>query len=629
MINEMHETRAALELLMQSCLIFSGAVLAVALIRPLLLRFLGASAAYGCWLLLPVALLAQALPSGTAEPVPLAAVTAVAPSAPAAAPLAMALPVASPRLSPTQALGMLALWGAGALLCAGFMRVQQGRLQRSLSRSDAGWRSPAGSSPALIGCWPQRLVLPADFEQRFDAQEQALILAHEQVHARRHDNRWNLLAAVLLALQWFNPLAWWAWRRMRADQELACDAAVLQQAGTGLPSYTSALLKSCHAAMPMGLSSRWGLRHPLLERVRLLNARAPAAWARRSALPLLLSIGAGTGVLVQAAVPLLPTLPVEQSQPARSVLQSKGPVVQLELRTQQAEGEALGTPIKLGFSLLDWRQRQGDRSISYRIPLEGWCLNFRLNAMPDGSTRPHAAMLDADCEREIGAAAPLDAAGSPTVLQQTSEPGKAPRQVQLRMSTVDPQSKEFALLRSNTQLRPTPQLQEQDKAWRRARGELAPPPAPPVPPPPPPAPPPIRSVPQAEPTQAEPMIELRMAIELSEVQEGKKETWRSQPVLQLAPGQHATVMLRGSQTQASADQIALDFWAEDLGESKVKVWAEIKKGDPLQTVSSPRVVTRDGTKARIEMGREDANGNKEMLSIDVTPTVLGKARDGA
>jgi len=113
------------------------------------------------------------------------------------------------------------------------------------------------------------------------------------------------------------------------------------------------------------------------------------------------------------------------------------------------------------------------------------------------------------------------------------------------------------------------------------------------------------------------------------VQEGKKETWRSQPVLQLAPGQHATVMLRGSQTQASADQIALDFWAEDLGESKVKVWAEIKKGDPLQTVSSPRVVTRDGTKARIEMGREDANGNKEMLSIDVTPTVLGKARDGA
>ena len=30
----------------------------------------------------------------------------------------------------------------------------------------------------------------------------------------------------MLALNWFNPVAWLAFRAFRADQELACDAAV-------------------------------------------------------------------------------------------------------------------------------------------------------------------------------------------------------------------------------------------------------------------------------------------------------------------------------------------------------------------------------------------------------------------
>ena len=41
---------------------------------------------------------------------------------------------------------------------------------------------------------------------------------------------WNIglwAAQVLLALHWFNPLAWYGWRAMRRDQEAACDARVL------------------------------------------------------------------------------------------------------------------------------------------------------------------------------------------------------------------------------------------------------------------------------------------------------------------------------------------------------------------------------------------------------------------
>ena len=36
--------------------------------------------------------------------------------------------------------------------------------------------------PALVGVLRPRLVLPADFETRFDARERALILAHEEVY---------------------------------------------------------------------------------------------------------------------------------------------------------------------------------------------------------------------------------------------------------------------------------------------------------------------------------------------------------------------------------------------------------------------------------------------------------------
>ncbi|MEJ5999323.1 M56 family metallopeptidase [Paucibacter soli] len=89
--------------------------------------------------------------------------------------------------------------------------------------------------------------------------------------ARRQDNARNLLAGGLLALQWFKPLAWWAHGRLRTDQELACDAAVLPDSeDADLPRYAQALLKSHGALAAPALASGWALRHPLPERVRLL-----------------------------------------------------------------------------------------------------------------------------------------------------------------------------------------------------------------------------------------------------------------------------------------------------------------------------------------------------------------------
>jgi beta-lactamase regulating signal transducer with metallopeptidase domain len=272
-------------LLRQAALLSAGIALLWAL-RPLLLRQ-GAGLVYASWLLVPVLLLTPALPRPAQEPVRLVlqAALGAAPAGPVATP---------PPATPLPALPWL--WLGGAAMVLAVQAWRQWRLAR------LGAVLPAGSSPALVGLLRPRVALPVDFEERFAPAEQALILAHEQVHRERLDNLWNLVGAALAALHWWNPLAWWALRRMRADQELACDAAVLRKRPQARADYTQALL-AAHglrsSAAP--LASRWGSVHPLIERIAMLES--PNALTRRkgAALAALLLGLAGSAYALQMA----------------------------------------------------------------------------------------------------------------------------------------------------------------------------------------------------------------------------------------------------------------------------------------------------------------------------------------
>lgn len=64
-----------------------------------------------------------------------------------------------------------------------------------------------------------------------EEQQQQCILAHECCHIRRLDPLWKMLAFVLLAVYWWNPLAWLAFFYMVRDMEMSCDEAVIASFG--------------------------------------------------------------------------------------------------------------------------------------------------------------------------------------------------------------------------------------------------------------------------------------------------------------------------------------------------------------------------------------------------------------
>ena len=244
---------------LQQALLLSLAVILLRVVRPLLLRQ-GAGFTYAAWWLVPLMLLTQALPRPATEPL---GIVLTAASAPAAVRLTT-VPVL-PASSTTQ---WLALWLAGTLAVLALQAWRQWRL------AQLGESFVAGSSPALVGLLSPRIALPVDFEQRFTPEERELILVHEAMHRARLDNLWNLLATLLTAMHWWNPLAWWAASRMQADQELACDASVLRHRPDSIATYTRALLAAHSLRAPSApIASRWVSTHPLIERIAMLNRR--------------------------------------------------------------------------------------------------------------------------------------------------------------------------------------------------------------------------------------------------------------------------------------------------------------------------------------------------------------------
>ena len=148
--------------------------------------------------------------------------------------------------------GLFVLWAGGALFFFGrslwrqreFMQTvkreaiavsprleriaQQVGRQVGLKRLPVIASSFISSGPLVTGLARPVVLLPAWFETDYDDVQQRAALAHELTHVRRGD-LWALqIAELFVACLWFNPLAYYAHRAFRTDQEAACDADVLK-----------------------------------------------------------------------------------------------------------------------------------------------------------------------------------------------------------------------------------------------------------------------------------------------------------------------------------------------------------------------------------------------------------------
>jgi TonB family protein len=272
---------AILLLLLRANLAGSAAALLVVLLRAPVRRTFGPLAAYGLWLAAPLAVFAAMLPAHARVKALAPVVTLMASAAGGLEPLA--------RGASGFAVALVGLWAVGVLLTAALFVRRQMSFLRRLGSLEPLQGAPGvlrgqhtGAGPFVLGSLRPRIVTPADFDSRFEGEARRLVLAHERVHLQRGDAAVNGLATLVQCLAWFNPLVHFAVRRLRVDQEIACDAAVAARYPASRRLYAETLLGAALVPVSAPFGCHWppAGAHSLKERLTMLNV-VPVSPLRR------------------------------------------------------------------------------------------------------------------------------------------------------------------------------------------------------------------------------------------------------------------------------------------------------------------------------------------------------------
>lgn len=226
---------------------------------------------------------------------------------------------------------------------AGEMEVSR-PVQLRIARGPA---LPMTWGPMTWGTLAPGILLPAE-AQVWPANRRRLVLLHELAHVARRDSLSRSTAALVCALYWFHPGAWFAARRLRLEQECAADDRVLN-AGAPARSYARNLLDLAarvggkawpdHAAAMAGMCQ--------LER-RVMSITGPAR-REQPGLPFLsAAVAIGTCVMLATATALpvrpAPTLPEQPG--SETALPSAPAEASPEPAMQRADRAATAPPVE-------------------------------------------------------------------------------------------------------------------------------------------------------------------------------------------------------------------------------------------------------------------------------------------
>ncbi len=223
------------------------------------------------------------------------------------------------RLSAYQ---LLIAWGTGFLLCLlpialAFYRLIQ--LERVFKNENPipkklAWQvidvakdlgidmplvliGPTGAMPMVWSFWKSRLFLPADVDQ-WTANRLNAVLLHEMIHLSRRDTTWFWVASFARAVNWFNPLAWYAVHRLRVECERACDDHVLRMgvdaseyAGHLLELATSVRAASGTGSLALAMASKPNVENRILSILNLRTNRCGVTLLRAVGVLTVVSLG--------------------------------------------------------------------------------------------------------------------------------------------------------------------------------------------------------------------------------------------------------------------------------------------------------------------------------------------------
>ncbi len=150
-------------------------------------------------------------------------------------------------------------------------------------------------SPAQMGLFRPKILLPDDVARDFSDDELRHILLHELAHVKRWDVAVNMLLSLLQVVYWWNPIFWFVRSRLKTERELACDALVV-------------------GAIGAARSTSYG--HTLIRIVERLSEAVADSWSPPAAAPGLISF-LGRATALKARLRHLPRSTAGNSRKAQ------------------------------------------------------------------------------------------------------------------------------------------------------------------------------------------------------------------------------------------------------------------------------------------------------------------------
>lgn len=279
----------------------------------------------------------------------------------------------------------------GAGIFGGFRLIRQGKtvrdprwralLERILAaihlRRDVRLRShPSILVPLTWGFIKPFVLIPDGYEDWTEEQRSSALI-HELGHIKRGDFLVMLIVRLSLAVFWFNPLSWFVFRRLKKEQEEACDELVLRMgikpstyaanllffksaAGSGLGQWAGLLGLSGHGKSAFNerltaiLKQKWSFQEVKMKTKIMLvcavvlavgiigMARPSPALTGKTEAGMSVFFGAGPGVQEKMADPIIPgsqeaEQPQEQSQVEEKKAQEKEKPKQAQKEHQAQE----------------------------------------------------------------------------------------------------------------------------------------------------------------------------------------------------------------------------------------------------------------------------------------------------